>query len=76
LRRGGKRKDRDTLYLKMEFMRRWGSSRMMRRREKQPKKVFETSGQGSKPMDDCDDDLGYMGEPLHDEVSCVIGKIM
>jgi hypothetical protein len=48
----------------------------MRRREKQPKKVFETSGQGSKSMDDCDDDLEYMGELLHDEVSCVIGKIL
>jgi hypothetical protein len=29
----------------------------------------DRSGQASKLMDDCDDDLGYMGEPLQDEVS-------
>jgi hypothetical protein len=36
---------------------------------KATKEGVETSGQASKPLDDCDDDLGYMGEPLHDEVS-------
>jgi hypothetical protein len=36
---------------------------------KATKEGVDTSGQASKPMDDCDDDLGYMGEPLHDEVS-------
>jgi hypothetical protein len=40
LRRDGKRKDCSTLYLKMEFMRSWGSSKTMKRREKQPKKVL------------------------------------
>jgi hypothetical protein len=29
----------------------------------------DTSGQPSESPDDCDDDLGYMDEPLHEEVS-------
>jgi hypothetical protein len=29
----------------------------------------DTSGQASEPIDDCDDDLGYMDQPLHEEVS-------
>jgi hypothetical protein len=36
---------------------------------KAAKEGVETSGKASKSLDDCDDDLGYMGEPLHDEVS-------
>jgi hypothetical protein len=33
------------------------------------KEGVETSGQASKPIGDSDDDLGYLGESLDDEVS-------
>jgi hypothetical protein len=36
---------------------------------KATKEGVEISGQASKPIGDCDDDLGYLGEPLDDEVS-------
>jgi hypothetical protein len=36
---------------------------------KATKECVETSGQASKPIGDSDDDIGYLGESLDDEVS-------